>query len=231
MWGPLAMHMNVACWTCQPPTWGWFLHHYHPGHFFFLMFVFVFLVAAHCFCHSSLFSSCISHVDCTRQWPIQIDQCCPHTGWLMIVALIYFWCLHWNGYCRGAVAGQWRQRRQRRQWRQRHQGPCGSSVSTRRQQDAGVTGIFAPVFYCCFHFFWPPWLIVVFVFLVFQQPGIICIGWLIVFISFSVPPWLIILPLFSTPGGIATGGNGICIINIIQNRYIDYWFLFLHSPG
>jgi len=54
---------------------------------------------------------------------------------------------------------------------------------------------------------------------------------LIVFISFSVPPWLIILLLFSAPGGIATGGDGIRIVNIIQNRYDDYWFLFLHSPG
>jgi len=52
---------------------------------------------------------------------------------------------------------------------------------------------------------------------------------LIVFISFSVLPWLIILPLFSTPGGIVTGGNDICIINIIQTGTLI--IVFLHSPG
>jgi len=207
-----------------PPAQGWLLHHSSPWSF--LLFVFVFLVLLFAVKKFIVFVIHHSFLPASHMLIVLdggpdrlIDVAPAQDDWWLLLWIIFGACT-WMATVEGLWWGQ------RRQWRQWHQGPWGSGISTRRQQDAGVTGIFGPVFNCCFHFFWPPWLIVVFVFLVFQQPGIICIGWLIVFISFSVPPWLIILPLFFTPGGIATGGNNIHIINIIQNRYIDYWFLF-----
>jgi len=172
--------MNIACWTRQPRTM--IVASLSPWSFLLFNVCFCFSCCCALFCHSLLFSSCISHVDQTGCWPRQVDQCCPCTGWLMIVALNYFWCLHWNGYHRGAVVGAAGAVEAVASGSMRQQ--CQHQEAMRCRSHRYIqTG-----FYCCFCFFWPPWLIVVFVFVVFQQPGIICIGWLIVFISFSVPP-------------------------------------------